>query len=180
MTIPKGCEVGSSGRSVTAGETALLLQDNTMTGKEFERYKLALLIAEPARRAVEMCENYLDYALYVDRHGEIIYSKKLDHRVVFTIQRLATVLRAIPFVWIARNGDDWTVLRAAKVTICLLLGMKPPHEESWRASEVAWFGLRHSPADPGNGGARSWCDIEVGDEGYWFAKLVNDFADTDY
>ncbi len=150
-----------------------------MNDHGFLRYKQALRIAEPLRRAIWFLENEMD-----EGWGEHWYNWTLKRRLFARVSSVLQIFRALLFLWIARNGEDkWSIWLAAKGTICLLLGLRPRFDgdsANWyNSANVAWFGRHQSPHDPGEEGASAWTDICVGFPG-WFAYLQDDSNDCEW
>jgi hypothetical protein len=91
---------------------------------------------------------------------------------------------ALIYLWFARNGEDWTIARALKATVCILLYLDHKFiswdlgylknygsEVAWWSNEVGRFTLYPS----------SWSFIQVG-EGWrnWWVKFDSDCDDSRY
>lgn len=148
---------------------------------EWRRYRVALFLAEPFRIAINYLENYGG-----DGWGEHGYEWNTRRLIAARLATFLEPLHALPFVWIARNSDDekWSFIDALKVTICLLLHIKPhfngERRDYFYAREVSWFGARHTFREPGDGGAKRWKSIKVGEPGHWFAYIEEDWADYEW
>lgn len=145
------------------------------------RYKLALTITEPLRKFDEWAEDrYMRF--YFNDEGTPKYIP-FKYRVFFGPQRIAERLRAIVFVWLWRNEEDWTFLRACKATVCLLLGLMfkgTKNNHYMNGYEVAYWGLNDTPKRIAKY-PHGWKSIEVSSEWYqWRVALSEEWDDSGY
>lgn len=163
-------------------EGSMKLKNGSIDTPEDRRLYRACVIAEPIRRAWAWLENEDWSGFSEDLEWHPTAKLKFYRRTSLILERWSALI----FLWVARNGEDWTFWRAVKATVCLLLWLD--HKAcAWSKGyayhygpEVAWWSDSMLPSRfypyPG-----SWRFIQVG-EGWrhWWIKFDSDSTDEGY
>src|SRR5512133_163915 len=136
-----------------------------------------------------------DYLVSLEEWNEHGYVDSFRSKAVNTAARVVRRTTALAAIWLLRNGDDWTLVTAAKATACITLDLSG-QSVRWCSSgnhgahaggcilelscqsvrwcsgaHVAWWPHDHRHSD-------SWTDVEVGEgPGNWWFYLSNDTSE---
>jgi hypothetical protein len=131
-------------------------------------YGTADFVSRPLACIVQWCDDYAAKGWMNEGY--------LPNRRQRFAQRAATYvrgLRAVVYVWVARNGDEWTFWLACKANLCLLLGLRGAGKKRLCSAYIAWFSeFEHEKAPS------CWYDVEVGaGVGNWYTRCEYEMPD---
>src|SRR5512133_3358663 len=112
-----------------------------------------------------------DYLVSLEEWNEHGYVDSFRSKAVNTAARVVRRTTALAAIWLLRNGDDWTLVTAAKATACITLELSCQSVRWCSGAHVAWWPHDHRHSD-------SWTDVEVGEgPGNWWFYLSNDTSE---
>lgn len=136
------------------------------------KYRAALVLVYPLKRISTRLEEAYWEACSIEEFRPTtrvwpLFCARLSDRL--------DLLCAIPMVWLGHRDEDWSIRRAAKASVCLLLG-RVSHPGGDRQT-IAWFCKFDTPRCHSEVGdyVQSWTDITVSDDG-WSADLEDDYC----